>query len=201
MIIQLAWRSIWRSRRRTFITVCSIGLGLTFAIFFISLGEGVYDQLIDQVVRMQAGYITLEHPEYREAPAIDLWIDIPERLRTDIEELKKVEKTKLIVFGQGIAKSGAGNVAAAIMGVEPSIEIQSSPLARNIVKGNYIEKGDNPLVVVGIEMAEMAYRKGANMIATGEMGIGNTTPSTAIFSSLLPSISFPLCRYSCSYLY
>lgn len=171
MIIRLAWRSIWRSRRRTLITVCSIGLGLTFAIFFISLGEGVYDQMIDQVVRMQAGYITLEHPEYREAPAIDLWIEIPEHLRMDIEGLKKVEKTKLIVFGQGIAKSGAGNVAAAIMGVEPSVEIQSSPLARNIVKGSYIEKGDNPLVVVGIEMAErLNLRVGKKMvIATNDV--------------------------------
>ena len=56
MIIRLAWRSIWRGRRRTIITVSSIGMGLTFAIFFISLGEGMYEQMIDQVVRMQSGY-------------------------------------------------------------------------------------------------------------------------------------------------
>ncbi len=154
MIIRLAWRSIWRSRRRTLITVCSIGLGLTIAIFFISWGEGVYDQMIDQVVRMQAGYITLEHPDYREAPAVDLWVEIPAGLRDDIEEWPKVDGTKLIVLGQGIAKSGTGNVAAAIMGVEPSVELRSSPLARNIVDGSYIEEQDNPMVVVGSEMAE-----------------------------------------------
>jgi len=165
MIIRLAWRSIWRGRRRTLITVSSIGLGLTFAIFFISLGEGVYDQMIDQVVRMQAGHITLEHPDYRDAPAVDLWINVSERLRVYIESFKKVEKTKLIVFGQGIAKSGAGNMATAIMGVEPSVEIQSSPLARNIVTGSYIEKGDNPFVVVGIEMAErLNLRVGKKMV-------------------------------------
>ena len=39
---------------------------------------------------------------------------------------------------------------------------------------------------IGIEMAEKAYRKGAGMIGTGEMVIGNTTPSAAIFASLLP---------------
>ena len=41
-------------------------------------------------------------------------------------------------------------------------------------------------IEVGIEMAEQAHRNGAGMIATGEMGIGNTTPSAAIFSTLLP---------------
>jgi nicotinate-nucleotide--dimethylbenzimidazole phosphoribosyltransferase len=39
---------------------------------------------------------------------------------------------------------------------------------------------------IGIGMAEQAYRNGAGMIGTGEMGIGNTTPSAAIFASLLP---------------
>ena len=40
---------------------------------------------------------------------------------------------------------------------------------------------------VGIEMAERAFSKGTVMIATGEMGIGNTTPSAALMSVLLPA--------------
>jgi len=171
VIIRLAWRSIWRSRRRTAITVCSIGMGLTFAIFFISLGEGMYAQMVDQVVRMQAGYITLQHPEYREAPAVDLWIQVPEGLRRKVERWPQVEKTKMLILGQGIAKSGAGSLAAAIMGVEPSVEFESSPLARNIVEGKYIDEQDNPLVVVGFEMAERLNLKvGKKMvIATNDV--------------------------------
>ena len=154
MIIRLAWRSIWRSRRRTAITVCSIAMGLTFAIFFISLGEGMYGQMVDQMVRMQGGYITLQHPAYREAPAVDLWIRVPEKLRRTITRWPQVEETKMLILGQGIAKSGAGSLAAAIMGVEPTVELKSSPVARNIVEGAYIEEEDNPMVVVGVEMAE-----------------------------------------------
>ena len=60
--------------------------------------------------------------------------------------------------------------------------------ARNIALGPAMTRQEAERAVdVGIEMAEMAYRNGSGMIATGEMGIGNTTPSTAIFSSLLPS--------------
>lgn len=40
---------------------------------------------------------------------------------------------------------------------------------------------------VGIEMAEKAYKGGVGMIATGEMGIGNTTPAAAIMAALLPA--------------
>ena len=40
---------------------------------------------------------------------------------------------------------------------------------------------------VGIEMADTAFNNGTVMIASGEMGIGNTTPSSAVFSALLPA--------------
>ena len=74
MLTRLAWRSLWRNKRRTLITVVSIAFGLTFAIFFVSMGEGMYGQMIDQVVRLQAGHITLQNPEYSKAPSVDLFI-------------------------------------------------------------------------------------------------------------------------------
>lgn len=38
-------------------------------------------------------------------------------------------------------------------------------------------------IEVGIEITEMAIKKGAGIIAIGEMGIGNTSPSTAIIAT------------------
>ena len=64
-----------------------------------------------------------------------------------------MERTKLIALGQGIARSGAGNVGVSIMGVEPSVEALTSPLTRNIVRGEYLADGDKSLVVVGHELA------------------------------------------------
>lgn len=39
-------------------------------------------------------------------------------------------------------------------------------------------------LVLGIDMAQEAYDKGFRVVGTGEMGIGNTTPSTALFCAL-----------------
>lgn len=154
MLFKLAWRNIWRNRRRTLITVISIALGLCFAIFFVSLGDGIYAQLIDQVTRMQSGYVTLEHPEYLDAPAVDLTVKISPDLRGEIEKLPGVENTKLIILGQGIVKSSAGSAPGAIMGVEPDVELDASPLARNITAGSYLENDDGPLAVIGSAMAD-----------------------------------------------
>jgi ABC-type lipoprotein release transport system permease subunit len=116
----------------------SIGLGLSIAIFFISMAEGVYSQVVNDGVRMQAGHITLEHPAYQAAPAVDLWIGDVKSLRKRIESIEAVEQTKLLIWGQGVANSSAGGVGVSVMGVEPSVELKTSPLARNIVKGEYL---------------------------------------------------------------
>lgn len=167
MITRLAWRSIWRHRRRTIITVSSIGFGLACAVFLIALGDGIYSQMTNDAVRMQAGHITLEHPLYREAPSVDLWIANSPVLRNRIEKLPGVERTKLLILGQGVARSSAGSVGISIMGVEPSVEKVTSPLAVNIVEGKYLEDTDGPLVVVGKILARrLKLRPGKKLVLT-----------------------------------
>ncbi|MGD8255788.1 MAG: ABC transporter permease [Syntrophobacterales bacterium] len=174
MIPRLAWRSIWRNRRRTLITVLSIGFGLACAVFFVAIGEGVYAQLIDQVVRLQAGHITMENPSYRDAPAVDLWVKAPESLRSQIEKLPQVEQTKLLIMGQGIARSGSGDVSATLMGVEPSVELDTSPLVRHIIAGRYLNDDDGPWVVIGSELAKrLKLKVGKKMVLTTNDAAGN----------------------------
>ncbi len=153
LLIRLAWRSLWRNKRRTLITVSSIGFGLAFAVFFVALGEGMYGQMVDQVVRMQAGHVTLEHRGYEAAPAVDLYIAVSPDLRRKVASVPGVERTKLHVLGQGIAKSATGTVTAALMGVEPELERLTSPLPEHMVQGSFLEQGDGALVVVGSELA------------------------------------------------
>jgi ABC-type lipoprotein release transport system permease subunit len=174
MIARLAWRSIWRNRRRTWITIVSIGFGLACTIFFVAIGEGVYVQLVEDVVRMQAGHITIEHPDYRDTPAVDLYVKDADQLRSQFADLSGVEHTKLIVQGQGIARTAAATVAVTLMGVEPRVEQKTSPLARHIVSGTYLEDDDGSWVVIGRELAnQLNLDIGKKMIITTNDTAGN----------------------------
>ncbi len=172
MIVRLAWRSIWRYRRRTIITVVSIGLGLAFALFFLTMADGIYAKIIDDVARMQAGHITIENSEYRNAPSVDLWVDDLESIRPKIDALAGVEKTKLLLLGQGVARSGSGTVGVSVMGVEPSVEAETSPLAGHIVEGNYLADDDGAMVIVGSQLARrLNLQEGKKLvISTNDAG-------------------------------
>ena len=54
---------------------------------------------------------------------------------------------------------------------------------RNMTKGPAMTRQEAIRALeVGIEMANTEIDKGADLLGTGEMGIGNTTPSSAILA-------------------
>jgi ABC-type lipoprotein release transport system permease subunit len=167
MLLKLAWRSLGRNRRRTVLSAASIGLALSLAVFFIALADGMYAEMIDTAVRMSAGHLTLEHPEYRDAPSVDLALDGVAGLRASLGALPSVRQTKPLVLGQGVAKSSRDSVGVALVGVEPAAERGASPLVRKIVAGAYLGDGDEADAVVGDDLARrLGVRPGQKLVLT-----------------------------------
>jgi nicotinate-nucleotide--dimethylbenzimidazole phosphoribosyltransferase len=94
-----------------------------------------------------------------------------------------------------LARSAGAGVSVIDMGMKADITDAKGLMRRNIKRGTEnIAKGPAMTrteavlaIETGMEIAEKAGEKGTQMIATGEMGIGNTTPSAAIMAALLPA--------------
>jgi len=57
---------------------------------------------------------------------------------------------------------------------------------RNMVKGAAMSRGDAiKAIEAGITVFEEEYEKGIEIVGTGDMGIGNTTPSSAIIAAVV----------------
>lgn len=153
-ILRLSWRSLWRNSRRTLITTASIAFGLGLAVFSEALGTGIYGKMASDAARMQAGDITVQHRDYLESPAVDLYIEDALSLRTALQGVEGVEAVKLLVLGQGIARSSAAAVSAAFIGVDAALEARTSPIAKKIVEGRYLKPSDEGRVVIGHKLAE-----------------------------------------------
>jgi nicotinate-nucleotide--dimethylbenzimidazole phosphoribosyltransferase len=94
-----------------------------------------------------------------------------------------------------LACRAGADVDVVDIGMKEDLEHADGLIRKNVRRGtrNMAEgpamtlKEAEEAVNVGIEMALRANDNGKTMIATGEMGIGNTTPSSALFSVLLPA--------------
>ncbi len=188
MILKLAWRSLWRNSRRTAITVSSIAFGTVLAVFFISMGDGMYKKLIDEAVRMNAGHVTIQNVEYGEAPAVDLFVPSVEKIRQAAAQIPEVQDVKALIVGQAVVSTGSGSGGVGLIGVDPLKEAQISPIARSIVEGRYLQPGDTRGVVLGQSLAErLRLGIGNKLVVTtndvhGEL-VGEMLRVTGIFES------------------
>ncbi len=78
-------------------------------------------------------------------------------------------------------------VAGTFGDVPGLIHRKVKPGTENITAGQAMSNKEVlKAIETGIEMAEDAIQKGVTILGTGEMGIANTTPSSALFAALLP---------------
>ena len=154
LILKIAWRSIWRNKRRTFISLFSILIATCIPTFFVCIAWGFYAGLVDDVARLMAGHVTYEHVEYRNSPSNDLWVDDIQTINNILNDNDEVVSTKQIVNLQGVAHTAKGAVGVSLMGIEPLKEITISFLPESIVAGEYLSQGDGRWVIVGTKLAE-----------------------------------------------
>lgn len=163
----------------------SIALGLALAIFFVALQSGGYAQLIEKAVRMQGGHISLEHPGYRQARSVELSLDGVGELRRKIDKMPGVERTKVLVIGQGLLKSGHGSAGVMVIGVEPGVEAKLSPVAERVTAGRYLRDGDMAGVVIGRDLAtQLKVEPGRKAVLAAGNTAGQMTEELLVVSGV-----------------
>jgi len=159
LVLKLAWRNLLRNRRRTLITIFSIASGCALSFFFFAFQAGVHKKTIDDATRMLAGQITVEHPQYRDAPKPSLFVPSVAKVKTVAEKMPDVELVKPLCLGNGVVSSAAGGIGIGFLGVEPDREKELSQIARSIVKGRFLESSDVDIkgVVIGERLADRLH--------------------------------------------
>jgi ABC-type lipoprotein release transport system permease subunit len=134
LIIKLAWRNLWRNKRRTIITISSICFGLVLALVFIGLGDGTYGTMIDSAARLGSGHITLEHPDYRSSLLTRLTLQSTGALTKHFKEMNEIEGWAPRILGQAMLSTSYGSVGAAFIGVDPEREKENTLLIERWLK-------------------------------------------------------------------
>lgn len=150
--LMLAWRNIWRNKRRTLITVASIFFGVLLATLMSSMQEGTYSKMIDNVVSFYSGYMQIHHPDYWEDKTIENTFVPTDVLFTNIDNSDVINRYASRLENFTLISSGENTKGAALIGVEPEAENNITGLSKWISEGTYFtseQKG----VLVAINIA------------------------------------------------
>lgn len=145
--LKLAWRNIWRNKRRTLITVASIFFGVLLSAYMTSMQEGSYSKMVEIVVKFYSGYMQVHHEDYWENKSINNSFDYDQNL---IDKLKANQEVDFVIprlESFGLASSGELTHGAAVFGIVPDIETQLTGIADKIVSGKYLQPNDDGVVI------------------------------------------------------
>jgi ABC-type lipoprotein release transport system permease subunit len=122
----MAWRNLWRNRRRTLLTLSSIAFGTMLAILFTGMGDANFSELIDFAARMGGGHVTLQHPEYLDTPTLSRTVSNGARLREVVLRDPEVERVVTRITGQVMLATAGQSYGAFVIAFDPAAEDETT---------------------------------------------------------------------------
>ncbi len=193
MILQLAWRNIWRNKRRTWITMAAVAFAVFLAAFMVSFQKGVWDSVIDGAVNQFFGYAQIHGNGYWEDQTIDNSVEFNEALRTLPQKANLI--ADVVPRIESFALASEGNLTAGVMviGIDPRKEHEMTGVADKIIQGHFLRANDDAVIVAAglAHKLKLALNDTLVLISQGYHGANaaGKFPIKGIFEFALPDLN------------
>jgi ABC-type lipoprotein release transport system permease subunit len=143
MFIKLAWRNLWRNKRRTLITISSVALAVLIASTLSSFQKGTWDHMVDNVVRYYLGYIQVHKQGFWD----DQTLENSFAAKAVPAALKEKENIAPRLESFALASSGNITKGVLVVGIDPEKETSMTDLKARLTAGAYLSVEDNAVLL------------------------------------------------------
>lgn len=145
--LRMAWRNIWRNARRTWITVASIFFAVILATLMFSLLEGVYVNMIRNVVSFSTGYLQVHEKGYWEDKSIEHVFTADSASARLIENTDGITAMVPRIESFALASTGNQTSGAMVLGIDPEKENAVTGLKTKLSEGNYLSNNSRGAMI------------------------------------------------------
>lgn len=148
MILKIAFRNIFRQKRRTILTVLAMMVGFTLTAIFIGWSDGIYSNIITMFTRNRTGHIQVHHEGYLDRPSIYKTMQDYEKIGERIQNNTGVESWSPRLYAAGLGSVGEKSTAVRVVGIDLKRENKATEFYQKIVKGRtFIANAPNEAVI------------------------------------------------------
>jgi putative ABC transport system permease protein len=153
IVFHLAWRNLWRNRRRTWLTAGAIAFSTVLLVLWVPIQFGAYEIMIDASLRVFPGHAQIQRPGYQDKPKIRNAIDNAEALARSLRGSNHYTGVATRAQGFVLLSSGTRSYGAQVVGVEPEHEGDTSSIPGLVKRGRYLSGIDAQEIVIGAALA------------------------------------------------
>ena len=172
-LIKIAWRNVWRQRRRTFLIAIAMGVIMALLVVFDGVLGGFNNANYGNSIQIMGGNIQVHAPGYNDKIGKKPLLPLanPDAVIAAAESNPDVLlATKRIITG-GLVTNREGAFSVSIIGLETDKEAQISQVAKNITEGRFLLPDDGDMLVIGQGLALVMNVKVGDRITM----VGNAT--------------------------
>jgi ABC-type lipoprotein release transport system permease subunit len=170
LYLRLAWRNIWRHKRRTIIIILAMSMTLALMMWYDGLMAGFTDAIYGNAVKVLGGNVQVHAEGYRaEANSNPLFpLADPEAVVNAAEANPLTLAATQRIHTGGLVTSREGAFAVGIIGVEPEKEVKVNIIGQNVKEGRNLTSDDLDNVLIGKGLADaMGVKVGDRVTMVG----------------------------------
>jgi putative ABC transport system permease protein len=146
-MIKLAWRNLWRNKRRTLITAASVFFAVFFSIIMWGFKHGAWMHLIDSVLHSYTGYVQVHQKGYWDNKTFDYSMAADDPAFAKIKKIKQLKGIIPRLESFSLASSGDKTKGVLTVGIDPLIENEFTGLEKKMVSGRYFTIHDTGVIL------------------------------------------------------
>ena len=171
LYLKLAWRNILRQKRRTFIVLIAMTLGIGMMMFYDGLMAGFNETIYGKAIKVLGGNVQIHAAGYRQrveqVPVMPLADD--QKLVDYARTLPQVTAAGRRIKTGGLASSREGAFPVAIVGLDPDAEEQQNLVLQFLKEGRLPTNTDGDQLYIGKGLAdEMGVKVGDRITLAGQ---------------------------------
>jgi len=147
MLLKIAWRNVWRNKRRSLITIAAIFIAVLLAIFLRALQLGMYDNIINNVVGSYSGYVQLHSKGYWDDKTIDNAFEVNQSVLADIQNIDGVSTILKRIQTGALSSYNDLSKFVYITGIDPENEEILTDWNKRLIEGRLLKKDSKSIIV------------------------------------------------------
>lgn len=154
LILIIAWRNIWRNRRRSIIMIMAITAGLWGGLFAASFSHGMLEQRFETSIEQHISHIQIHHPDFIRDQAVEHQIEHWPELRDLLDKDAGIKAFSGRTLLSGMLASANLTQGVRILGIDTEREAQTTGISSHLISGSYFAGEVTNQVLVGKKLAE-----------------------------------------------
>jgi putative ABC transport system permease protein len=154
MILSLAWKNIWRSKRRSFVVMSAVAIGVWSLIFMVSFYNSMMGAISRNSLQHDYSHIQIHHEGYLSEPGLDFQVKNPSTLMEFPSQISDIEAASGRLIVNGMVASPKTNLGIQVYAIDPADEAAVTDLPSFLIAGDYFTNIKRNPILLSQKLAE-----------------------------------------------